>query len=168
MKELIPLLELLRIAVDSKPEGTSSINEWIPLLQSLLWPIVLAVIVFWFQSTFQRILVAIAKRIEQGDSFEAGSSGVKLGSGQQSKDKGVTANAVVPLNKLELPHPIYLVHSTRRDKKLDTDEHEFYRLRIWLDADDSETLTSVLSVTYHLHPTFKNPIRPIFNEGSRF
>ena len=117
-------------------------KEWIPLFQSLLWPVVVVGAILWFKPTFERILAAIAKRIEQGDPFEAGSSGVKLGSGQQPKVEGELADVKCLVGEDKVPHPIYLVHSTRRDRTLDKESYEYHRLRIWLDADTPELLRS--------------------------
>ncbi|HYS57975.1 MAG TPA: pYEATS domain-containing protein [Burkholderiales bacterium] len=143
-------------------------KDWIPLLQSLLWPLVVVWAIFQFRPTFQRLLSGIAKRIEQGDPFEAGSSGVKLGSGQQPKLEVGPQGEKKLVAEDELPHQIYLVHSTRRDRKLDKAEYEYYRLRIWIDADMPELLNPVSSVIYHLHPTFHDPVRTVSDQESQF
>ena len=73
-------------------------SDWIPFLQSLLWPVVVVGAILKFKPTFERILAAIAKRIEQGDPVEAGSSGVKLGSGGSPKLEGETEKNLVDCN----------------------------------------------------------------------
>ena len=141
-------------------------SEWIPLFQSLLWPAVVVIGVLWFRPVIERVLVAVATRIEQGDSFEAGTSGVKLGSGQKS-ESGEHGQAQL-LKKDELPHELYLVHSKKRAKDLDTEEYEYHRLRIWVDADEPEMLREISSVRYHLHTTLKDPIRAISDAKQKF
>ncbi|HEX8454941.1 MAG TPA: pYEATS domain-containing protein [Longimicrobium sp.] len=54
-------------------------EEWIPLLQTLVWPIFVLSLVFYFRGTCSTILHAIAERIKSGSSLEAGPSGFKLG-----------------------------------------------------------------------------------------
>ena len=141
-------------------------SEWIPLFQSLLWPAVVVIGVLLFRPVIKRVLAAVATRIEQGDPFEAGTSGVKLGSGQQSKSGEHGEEQL--LKKDELPHELYLVHSKKRAKDLDTDEYEYHRLRIWVDADEPEMLRDLASVTYHLHPTFRDPIKIISDAKQKF
>ena len=54
-------------------------SEWIPLLQTLVWPIFVIGIVVYFRSTCSSILQAIAERIRSGAPVEAGPGGFKLG-----------------------------------------------------------------------------------------
>ena len=141
-------------------------TEWIPFLQSALWPAVVVAGFLCLRPAIQRILDSVATRIEQGDPFEAGTSGVKLGSGQKAKTEAEGEEHLFV--KDDLPHQIYLVHSTRRAKDLDTEEYEYYRLRIAVDADEPKLLVNILSVTYHLHPTFKEPIRTVSDSRQKF
>ena len=141
-------------------------TEWIPLFQAALWPAVVVACLLWLKPVIEKVLAAAATRIEQGDPFEAGTSGVKLGSGQKNKSGEVGQKIL--LKKDELPHQVYLVHSSKRAKDLDTTEYERYRLRIWVDADEPGMLRDISSVTYHLHPTFSDPIRTISEENQKF
>jgi transcription initiation factor IIF auxiliary subunit len=67
-----------------------------------------------------------------------------------------------------LPHDIYIVHTARHDPALDACGQEYYRLRIFMDADESERLDDVAEVTYRLHPTFRDPIRKVTDRRSNF
>lgn len=141
-------------------------KDWIPLLQSVLWPAVVAVVVWRFRLIFLRVLAAIAHRIERGDPFEAGTGGIKLGAGQQPKPEDATHKELV--ERANLPHTIYLLHRARRAADLDRGGREYYRLRIWLDADEPKILDEVSSVEYHLHPTFRDPVRNVTDRASEF
>ncbi len=140
-----------------------------PLLQTLCWPLVVGVIVIWLHDPIGRLIRAIAKRVEDGDSFEAGSSGVKLTSTQPR----LATPSETPIEKA-VEHrskhisPVYLLHRARRDQKLDKDDHEYYRLVIWIDSDDPDFLSKVEEVTYYLHSTFKDPIRLVSNSDDGF
>jgi hypothetical protein len=141
--------------------------DWIPFLQSLLWPLVVIWLVWIFKPALERLFSIVTSRIERGDSFEASASGVKLGSGQPPKvAELVEGKKLVPVD--DLPHPIYIIHSKRRDSRLDKEDLEYYRLHIWIDADFPELLQQILSVTYHLHPTFREPVRTAADHDSKF
>lgn len=138
-------------------------KDWIPLLQALVWPVLIAGVLIWLRSAVSRVVQEIANRIERGDSFEAGPSGVKLGPSQGEKTGRVDL-----VKEKSLPSDIYLVHRARRDRSLDKNGNEYYRLRLWMDADETEILDQVASVTYHLHPTFREPIRTVSDRESNF
>src|SRR5574341_1629806 len=133
---------------------TFTVKDWIPLLQALVWPALIVGVLIWLRSAVSRVVQAIANRIERGDSFEAGPSGVKLGPSTGKKNGKVNL-----AEEKNLPRDIYLVHRARRDRSLDKNGNEYYRLRLWLDTDETELLDQVASVTYHLHPTFHDPVR---------
>lgn len=54
-------------------------KDWIPFLQSLVWPTFIALGAIVFRGRLSAVLDAMRVRIERGDSFEAGTSGIKLG-----------------------------------------------------------------------------------------
>ena len=54
-------------------------KDWIPLLQSLVWPLFVLGLVVWFRAGLKTVLAAIAERIRSGAPFEAGPSGIKIG-----------------------------------------------------------------------------------------
>ena len=55
-------------------------KEWIPLLQSLAWPLFLTGLAIWLRASIKTVLIAIADRIRSGAPFEAGLGGIKIGS----------------------------------------------------------------------------------------
>ncbi len=54
-------------------------KEWIPLLQSLVWPLFLTGLAIWLRASIKTVLIAIVDRICSGAPFEAGPGGIKIG-----------------------------------------------------------------------------------------
>ncbi len=144
-------------------------KDWIPLLQSLVWPVVLVGLAIWFRRGTKRLLDAIGERIRSGAPFEAGPSGIKIGAVQAPPS---TAKTLVPAEDTraveDLPHAIYMTHQAVRDRSLDQAGQEYYRLRIAIDADNPGILDDVEKVVYHLHPTFRDPDRTSTDRRSGF
>ena len=135
-------------------------KDWIPLFQSLVWPIALVGLAIWFRGGVKQVLKAIGERITSGASFEAGPSGIKIGAVQAPPSVGKTLAAAEDTRAVDdLPHPIYMTHQAVRDSSLDRGGEQYYRLRIAVEADEPEILGDVERVTYHLHPTFRDPDR---------
>jgi prokaryotic YEATS domain len=146
------------------------VDNWIPFFQTLIWPVFVGALCYWLREEINSVLTALRKRIEAGDPVE--SPWLKLGkpepklpgtsvAAQSGTEGGTSYNEAVP-------HDVYLVHSARRDKRLDKNNKEYYRLQIWLDADSEDALRGVESVTYYLHPTFENPTRTVSDSESAF
>lgn len=142
-------------------------REWIPLLQTLVWPLFIILLIVWFRPTFVKILAAIADRIKSGAPIEVGPGGVKIGAVQSPAP---AATIVAKDTRLidDLPHKIYLTHQAVRDVTLDRGGYIYYRLKIALDADEPEILDDVEKVVYHLHPTFKDPDRIATDRRTNF
>jgi len=144
-------------------------KDWIPLLQSLVWPLFVVGLAIWFRSSFRMMLIAVAERIRSGAPFEAGPGGIKIGAVQAPPS---TAAALAPAEDTrtvnDLPHAIYMTHQAKRDVTLDRSGLQYYRIRIGLDADQPEMLDDVEKVVYHLHPTFIDPNRISADRRSNF
>ena len=138
-------------------------KDWVPLFQTLVWPITLGLLVYWNKEALRRVIAALAKRIDEGAPIKAG--GVEIGA---APSLPLVPKEKDPRHIDELPHDVYIVHVARRDRKLDREDQEYYRLRIFLDADTPERLDDVTSVTYRLHPTFRDPVRRVSDRQSNF
>ena len=181
MKEVLSLLETL------------TMKEVLSLLETLVWPAFILLILYLGRQSVVKILEAIQMRIEAGDPFEAGTSGVKLGPSarraapvQGDAESTAVAAAAKPSPSKETPSEtgdgeaaetrvdspenpgIYLVHKARRDKSLDRGEYEYYRLRAFLEVDEEELLERVSHVIYHLHPSFIDRDRTIRDPATQF
>jgi len=166
-------------------------KDWIPLLQTLVWPLFVVSLLFLLRGHLGELITTIKSRIEKGDPFEAGTSGIKLGSSAPQAPSGKEPQpGVQPVPSIgpvgfraeagtgsvsdrdspapKEDHSIYLVHTARRDKSLDKGQYDYYRLKIFLEGEDDGDLERVTKVVYHLHPTFYNPDRTVTDRDSNF
>ena len=159
-------------------------KDWIPLLQSLIWPVFIAVIAYRFRAPIQRFLNTVNKRVEQGDGFEYEGPGgvVRLppssprspsGPEPQPGAQPLLEAAPVPAEPQSEPTSsetapqIYMAHTSRRDRSLDRGNYRYHRIRIFLEGDDGD-LYRVTRVVYHLHPTFYDPDRTVTDRTTNF
>ncbi len=174
-------------------------KDWIPLIQTavqavLAWPLVVLVLAYIFRDRLLKIVDAIRVRIESGDPFEAGTSGVKLGQSPgasltkprivgdfyavtgpgfkaagEAKEGGERTPAPQSSSLIGVAPPsVYLVHTARRARDLDQGERQYYRLRIFLEGEEDTDLDCVARVVYHLHPTFPSPTRVVNERETNF
>ncbi len=134
-------------------------KEWIPLLQSLVWPVFLMIVLVWVRKPLYGILVAITQRIKEGAGLRAGPLEVS----ESSAKLPVTHRPSEALtdetdNQEEEDNPaFYIAHKARRDRLLDRGEFEYYRLRIFLEWDLGVDDSQVAKVVYHFPEGF--PLR---------
>lgn len=134
-------------------------KEWIPLLQSLVWPAFLMIVLVWARNPLLGILALITRRIKEG-------AGLRAGPFEMSES---SAKLPVTLEPSEAPTDeanqqqreddlgFYIAHKARRDGSLDRGEFEYYRLRIYLEWDPGVDDSLVAKVVYHLPEGF--PLR---------
>ena len=162
-------------------------KDWIPFRQSLVWPTFIALCAVVFRSRLSAVLDAVRVRVERGDAFEAGTSGIKLGAAAtptisgSAPEKGAqalprttelapsaTPEAEAPPSSRPAGPTYYLVHKARRDRSLDRGDARYYRIGVYLDSDEPADLEAVTKVVYHLHPTFPNPDRVVSDADTSF
>ncbi len=141
--------------------------EWIPLLQTLVWPLFVLGLLLWFRNHASALLGAVAERVRSGAPVDVGPGGLKLGAVQTPAPAAAVA-AVDTRTVDSLPHTIYMTHQSYRDATLDQGSYAYFRLRISLDADEPGMLDDVERVMYHLHPTFKDPDRTATDRRTNF
>lgn len=144
-------------------------DHWIPLLQSLVWPVFVAVGIAIFYRDLRTLLDTARVRLDRGGAFKLGPGGIELGEIQATPRAAIAAESghtgggeIVrsdPRRIDGLPHTIYMSHWASRAPDLDAAGLRYYRIRIALDSDSVDELKGVERVVYHLHPTFKNPDR---------
>jgi hypothetical protein len=155
-------------------------KEWIPLIQTLVWPVFITIFIIFARVQVVAILKSIVTRIEQGDPFQAGPSGISFGLSEPKLTRIDEINEKSPLTIEEHSetHQIsksptiynsvfYLIHSVSAPR-IDTDGIERRAIQVILDADSETLLDNVKKVVYHLHPTFPNPDREITDRKRRF
>jgi len=162
-------------------------KDWIPFLQSLIWPAFFGILIYTFRDWFKEILDTIKHRIEEGGEFGVGPSGLTLGSApllpddptpEELIDDGETKPTPPDLlerekaiERREATDPLeslQLVHETSFMKV--KDGRDYYRIFIALShrAANPEVLSRVDRVVYFLHHTFKNTVREIRDPKTYF
>jgi len=63
-------------------------TDWIPFLQTLVWPIFLGILVFVYRGWLQDVLEIIKKRIIEGSEFNVGPTGIGVGATPKTTDSG--------------------------------------------------------------------------------
>jgi hypothetical protein len=159
-------------------------KDWVPFFQSLVWPAFAGAILVWAKTPFLSLIKAIEARIVAGADLDVGPTGFSIRVGQAPKivdaamaqsdpaagKQGLAINGAVERdapNALK-PGDMYLVHTARRDRSLDRDGQDYYRIRLYLDADEEGSLDLVSEVTYYLHPTFRQPIVVVGDRRTSF
>jgi hypothetical protein len=165
-------------------------TEWIPLLQTLVWPIFITIFILFARPQIVQILKSIATRIERGDPFQAGPSGLSLGSSEpkltrldevnEKPSLSVEVSTETSISTEQRPeiqqtskspkqyeNVLYLIHSVSAPR-VDTDGIERRAVQVIVDADSESILDNIEKVVYHLHPTFPNPDREVTDRKRRF
>ncbi|MFE0025883.1 pYEATS domain-containing protein [Amycolatopsis sp. NPDC059021] len=156
-------------------------KDWIPLLQSLIWPIFIALLVFAFRSAIRTLLKSVNERVAKGDHLEVGPGGVKLRAespaapsgeepqpGAQPALDGEEPVKSQPHIDVEPLSRFHLVHTAHRDTSLDRGDYRYFRIRVFLEGEEDSDLDRVTKVVYYLHPTFYDPIRTVTDRATKF
>lgn len=148
------------------------LKDWIPLLQSLVWPIFLGLFLIAVRVQVRELLHAIQERVARGASLQVGPSGLTLGQSDAPKIEPASAAATEAEEPEVIPHSedgdIYYVVHTAEKSHSDRSGREWYRVAIYLDADDESSLDKVKKVVYHLHPSFPQPDVTVTNRKDMF
>jgi hypothetical protein len=148
-------------------------KDWIPLLKELVWPAFWAVALLCAWRPLGRLLKACEERIVAGAEFEAGARGIRVGAAPKLVEVQPTPAAPAGVTEQKpagalTPGTLYLVHTARRERGLDKDDRQYFRVRIYLDSDDLSLLDEVSQVTYYLHETVKEPVRIVRDRQTSF
>lgn len=149
-------------------------TEWIPLIQSLIWPVFIGLVLFLARKEVATVLGSLASRIERGDTVHVGGFSLessepkltRLDAMSDAPEPSGGAGSVEPAAE-RYGQTVYLVHDTTPPQK-DIDGLERRAVRVILDADSEDLLDEVERVVYHLHPTFANPDREVTDRAKRF
>lgn len=160
-------------------------KDWIPLLQTLVWPAFLGMLVVAYRNSFKQILLAIKKRIDDGSEFNLGPGGLGLGAAPKLPDEPdeediiddgskedshpellAREQAIEEEEKLAPEKSLQLVHRTSFLKV--KNNRNYYRIIVSLDCRDPEAMAKVERVVYYLHRTFVNPVREVTDPANNF
>ena len=147
-------------------------KDWVPLLQSLVWPVFLALFLIFTRTRIAGILTAMQERIEKGAAFKAGPSGIELGPSDAEKLASVPPETgrdeeEDPVPRTNEGDVFYVVHWAEKSHT-DRDKRDWYSVAINLDSDDDASMNKVQRVVYHLHPTFPQPDVEVTNRQTQF
>lgn len=160
-------------------------KDWIPFLQSLIWPAFFAILIYKFRNRFEDILGSVKQRIEEGSSVGVGPNGFTLGTAPQLPDDPVPEEMIgdeeeqkarpeliekekafaAELNKNPV-ESLQLIHTSRYIGV--KDGRDYYKIVVSLDPYNTEALSKVEKVVYFLHKTFRNPVREIVDRNTNF
>ena len=162
-------------------------KEWIPFLQSIVWPVFIAILLYRFRSQFEAILNAIKRRIEEGSSVGVGPGGITLGAAPQLPDdpdpeemiddgeaqKYKASPELVEkeqsLEKALSQDPVERLQLTHRSRYLKMkNDRAYYRIVVSLSPYETDALARVEKVVYVLHKTFRNPVREVTSRDNNF
>lgn len=158
-------------------------DKWIPLLQSLVWPILIVIIILYFKENIKKILESLKNRIDLGSEMQVGPKGFTLGPTPNIVDDVDVDKAKKVLNnfkentgkKQEFIETFYnskyfyLVHTSHVNYTKSLEKgHYYYKLMIWVDSSSQDLLDKIDKVIYHLHPSFNKPDREINTLSNKF
>ena len=179
----------MKITIDDVPVAKDSWSDWITLLQSLIWPLFALGIIILFIRTFHaeipQWIAQFTGFVGKGGTIEIGPSGIKLTGAHANQiddtelasegryvpitDESVKSALAEEAQLTDSNDPgIYLLHSAKRDPALDREGLAYHRFRFWIDCDIRANLDNVESVTYILHPTFRNRFRSVKDRATYF
>ena len=145
-------------------------RDWIPLLQSLVWPVFVGLLLLIYRRQVGLVVSVLLDRIKGGDPIQiwplslGGAAHRKLTRVNESpKPIDETADALPSLYK----QTVYLVHHVGGER-VDYDGHERRDIQVILDGDSQDILGNVERVVYHLHPSFPNPDREVADRQYSF
>ena len=158
-------------------------DKWIPLFQSLVWPLLIIIIILHFKENIKKIIESLKNRIDLGSEMQVGPKGITLGPTPKIADDIDLDKANKVLNKfkenptkkqefIETFHNskyFYLVHTSQVNYTKSIEKgHYYYKLSIWVDSNSQDLLNKIDKIIYHLHPSFKKPDREIDTLSNKF
>lgn len=161
-------------------------DAWIPLLQTLIWPVFIGILILSFRGWFRDLLDVIKRRVESGSELSVGPAGISLGSAPKLEkpeeesmpapevfERYAVANRKIPAEEkepaLELSKLFRILHTATINPNMTKQQGQpYYTIQAWLEADAPDLMARVSKVVYHLHPTFPNPEREITDRDSNF
>ena len=144
--------------------------DWIPLLQTGLWAIIVLILIIWFWRPLNALIEVFIARARSGAPFKAGpfEAGIPPSILKTTSIATVTAegtsggtveNSIRKLMEDKkypqgLQEQIFLVHEAQVVRERIKPGSGRYRVRVWLEAYDDELLNRIKRVTYRLYDDF--------------
>lgn len=149
----------------------NAVNNWVPLFQTLIWVILIIVLIAVFWNNINVVLNAFVQRVIAGAAFTIGPLNIGTPPASVGNARGrATATAEgtsgadtskdVEQMLIDRKYPpgfteaIYLVHASQIVSPRTERKNGVYRVRVWLEAYQTESLDEIKRVSYRLHDTF--------------
>ena len=143
-------------------------TDWIPLFQTLVWPIFIVLLLIIYRRPTQNLIRIIAERIRQGADFSVGPQGVSVGSAPKLKQEDrAEEKQIESLSPQELQSTYYLTHTAQFARIADGKDD--YSITMRLDSDHPSFLKKVTKVAYHLHSSYyPRDVREVTSPDNHF
>ena len=153
-------------------------KDWIPFFQDLIWPIFIGLLIYVNQGWFKQLLKTVEQRVRDGSEFVIGPGGVSVGQAPALPDEVDEEDKIddgyipdLPVSDEQIKSDAdefkYTLSHTSSLWKL-KNGRPFYRISAITHAENEQEKSKIEKVVYKLHPTFKNPIRPVITPENDF
>lgn len=144
--------------------------EWIPLFQTLVWPVFILSLLIIYRKPVQEIAKTVSEQIKKGAGFSIGPQGVSVGGAPKLREEaGVVEKQLESLELDEIPNIYQLAHTAEFARILEDGKND-YSITVWLESISSpHLLNKVTKVAYHLHSSYyPRDIREVTSPENNF
>jgi len=141
-------------------------KDWIPLLQSLVWPIFIVALLFVFRRFALHLLETIRRRIEAGAEVAVGPTGFTLGTAPVLKSDEAPKESTTGVDRSYLSAVTYVVHAARFARIVP--EGKDYEITVRVYSTSQEVQDRIERVEYHLHSSYFHRIRESTDKEKSF
>jgi len=140
-------------------------QDWIPLFQSLVWPVILILILLVARKQVSSILSAIARRVGSGDAVKAGPFALGKSIPQDAySPKSPQGTSSEPQDSSEMPARIERVRELRLVHEIgqwgvDRDGYERRDVVVWLEPYPEAVAETIDRVVYYLPESWPKHLR---------
>lgn len=145
-------------------------TDWIPLFQTLVWPVFIIMLLIIYRKPVQKLIQIITENISKGAGVSIGPQGIAVGSAPklERQQDGAAEKQIENLNAQELQNIFYLSHAAQLAKITPDGKHD-YSITVSLDSESSYLFKKVTKVAYHLHPSYApNDVRESASPKNNF
>jgi hypothetical protein len=150
-------------------QGRNTMTDWIPLFQTLVWPVFVIIMFFVYRKSIKQLIQIIAERISKGADFSIGPQGVTVGSAPklEQQKEGLLEKGIDDLNSQELQEIFHISH-TAKFARITEDGKDDYSITVWVDSGYQYLFEKITKVAYHLHPSYRQNIRESNSPNNNF
>ncbi len=128
-------------------------QEWVPLFQTLVWPVFIVVFLIIYRKRAAELLRTIEERIRRGANFSVGPISIGSAPSLEPEQAHLAVRELDSLDSRELQRSLYLIHTAKFAKVLPDGKND-YSITVQLDSAYPDLFAKVTKVAYHLHPSY--------------